>query len=345
MQIRVYVRRDHKRYVFLFTTEVVAMCRFRTAHLLLLLLALTVCTSAATYTGRAAQLDSPAPSLRMAPEHVHVTPPISHTARRAADVYLPLDEGNSWRYFQTIHPPGAPVDTLFRGPYDVSDPVAINDTLYYVVPLPDLFSDTLRTDEAGRIWARMDGEDRLLFDFTLADGASYLFREHGDDYEVTVTREPDLDIHLGAFADAVTFRFDIPQVLDDERSYTFAPDVGLVQVYGIHGDYSELYSAVVDGVAIITHRSDRYRPADIDGHVYPNPIRDRATIVFAAGNRTSARISIHDLLGRQIDLLDASCSIDQCRAVWKPHAAAAGLYVARMVSRDGLRSIPIVVGR
>jgi len=89
----------------------------------------------------------------------------------------------------------------------VSNPVAINDTLYYVVPLPDLFSDTLRTDAAGRIWARMDGEDRLFFDFTLAGGPCYLFREHGDDYEVTVTREPDLNIHLGAFTDAVTFRF------------------------------------------------------------------------------------------------------------------------------------------
>jgi hypothetical protein len=253
--------------------------------------------------------------------------------------------GNSWRYFQTIHPPGEPVDTLFRGPYEVSNSVAINDTLYYVVPLPDLFADTLRADDDGRIWARMDGEDRLFFDFTLADGASYLFREHGDDYEVTVTRNVDVDVHPGEFEGGITFRFDIPGVLDDERGYTFAPDVGLVQIYGFHGDYLELHSAVVDGVEIVTHIQDRYGPSEVDAHVYPNPIRNRATIVFAADNRASTRVAIHDLLGRQIDLVDASCSIDQCEAVWKPHAAAAGLYVARIVSGDVLRSIPFVVGR
>ena len=328
------------------------MCTFRTAHLFLHLLALTVFANAAVYAEGAAQLDPPPTALRttptplrMAPKQANVTPPISHTAGPATDVYLPLDAGNSWLYFQTIHPPGEPVDTLFRGPYEVSDPVAINDTLYYVVPLPDLFSDTLRTDDAGRIWARMDGEDRLLFDFTLANGASYLFRAHGDDYEVTVTHNLDLDIHLGTFAGAVAFRFDIPEALDDERSYTFAPDVGLVQINGFHGEYFELYSAVIDGVEIITHTSDRYHPSEVDAHVYPNPMRDRATIVFAAGNRTSARIAIHDLLGRQIDLLDASCSIDQCEAVWQPHAAAAGGYVARIVSGDVLRSIPFVVAR
>ena len=171
--------------------------------------------------------------------------------------YLPLEPGNTWSYYETIEPPNAPPDTIWTGSFTVAQPLSINDTLYYYLPLRFALADTLRNDGEGRIFARLDGKDRLLFDFTLPDSAIYAFREpddgeryHGHDYTVLVRHNRVVDRHAGRFEDAIEFVFDDEDVIDEETAFTFAPNVGLVRAWGDGGQIMFLHSAVVGGVTI-----------------------------------------------------------------------------------------------
>jgi hypothetical protein len=63
--------------------------------------------------------------------------------------------------------------------------------------------------------------------------------------------------------------------------------------------------------------------------VQPAPISDIGEEPQASENYLP--LEPDDLVSRAVDLLDASCSIDRCEIVSKPHASAAGLYFARIV--------------
>ncbi len=84
--------------------------------------------------------------------------------------FFPLGVGNTWTYFQVLHPPNAPPDTLWRGIYSVAETILIQDTFYYVAGYPFSLADTLRADDQERIWARLHGKETLEFDIALAEG-------------------------------------------------------------------------------------------------------------------------------------------------------------------------------
>lgn len=257
-------------------------------------------------------------------------------AQDDAETYFPLDEGNSWTYFQWLEPPGGPIDTLYNGPFTISGSVSINDTLYTVAPHLHGFSDTLRADAAGRIWARINDRDSLLFDFTLETGETYMF----GDSEATVRKNGEVEIHSGTFVDAVTIQFDIPEAVDDEHSFTFAPGVGIIYATDGMGDYYELYSAVVAGEAIPSGIDRTPYAPDFVAYAYPNPFQRETTLVVSSAD---SDVEIFDILGRRIDTLIADYCSDRCRIAWDAGAVSSGVYFARIASRGGVRSIPLIV--
>lgn len=160
--------------------------------------------------------------------------------------YFPLAVGNAWSYITVLEPPNEPPDTLNAGTYAVTESFTINNTLYYRAAYPFAITDTLRSDDEGRIWARDGGKDVLLFDFTSGDGDAYEFhpsRSPDIEYVVTMSRGETVEVGAGTYADAVTLHFDDPDVVDEERAYSFARGTGIVQAFGEVGAYVELHAA------------------------------------------------------------------------------------------------------
>lgn len=260
--------------------------------------------------------------------------------------FFPLDEGNRWTYIQLLDPPGAPLDTLWRGTYAASQ-VVVRDTLYHVVPHPFALADTLRQDEAGRIQARVRGREQLLFDFALPDGAVYVL-EPGNDtglaYQVTARREDTVEVSAGRFEHAVTLRFDDPDVIDEERAFTFVRGVGIVQAVGDLGDYVELHSAVVGG-ATVSAVEPGTAPGDaftLDA-VFPNPFRERVTLTYTAARRMPVRIAVFDLLGREVALLlDGLSASPRGTLTWDAGDRPGGIYLVRVEAGERLHTLRLV---
>lgn len=249
--------------------------------------------------------------------------------------YFPLEVGNTWTYFQVLDPPGAPPDTLWRGPYTTAEALTVNDTLYFRSGYPFAPGDTLRDDGSGKIWARIQGKDVLLFDFTLEDGAMYPFHHPGQpdiNTQVTVTRDFTVEVGAGRFEDCIGLSFDDPNVMDDGMSFAFAPDVGIVYAYGNGGDYEELYSAEVSGEVITTVENDDAPPSTtLSVSAYPNPFASLTTITFPIRNATGVEASVYDLLGRRVaDLGSGRCDARHCAFEWNGTGQSSGLYVVRM---------------
>ena len=150
--------------------------------------------------------------------------------------YLPLTVGNTWNYWTSNR---ESIQLTTR----ISNTININTTTYYILehdPLGDdsEYADTIRVDNTGRIFIRQRGNEYLWFDLTLPDGATYSFSYNtlslftGDSYIVTVRRNVTIDTDVGLLENCIDLFFDIPNAIDDEYGFIFAPGIGIVQRYG-----------------------------------------------------------------------------------------------------------------
>lgn len=261
--------------------------------------------------------------------------------------YFPLEVGNTWRYFQVLNPPGAPPDTLWRGTYTITGEISINDTLYYVSEYPFSLADTLRTDEQGRTWARVHGQDVLLFDFGLNEGETYHFqtpREPGLKYQVSIEREEYAETHAGTFENIVTLIFDDPLVVDEGHVFSLAPGVGIIRAYDGMGEFVALYSATVGGQVIT--KTERTGPSSISttpAFASPNPFSTSTTLTVPFSGSQKPEIKIYNLLGRLVATLrDGVCSGDRCEYEWNGSQLPAGVYLVRF---DQIKTIKVILSR
>lgn len=264
-----------------------------------------------------------------------------------APAYFPLDVGNTWTYYTTIHPPGEQADTSFAGPYGVSESVMVNDTAYFVVGYPNALSDTLRKDDAGRVFGRIGGKDMLLFDFTAPDGTRYDFaKSQAGPYseQATVSKGETIEVAAGTFENVISIRFDHPLIADGGRTYRFAEGVGIISTIDGMGEWRGLYSAVVSGRAI---PANVRRPSRGFGGLvwmYPNPVPRGGVLVIHLADPSVVRTSIYDALGRRVGAsAEQWCAVEGCRINVDVSGLAAGIYFVRMSSAGADRINPFVI--
>lgn len=258
--------------------------------------------------------------------------------------YFPIASGNQWAYFQSLFPPPDFVpDTLFNRQSPVSEPLLINDTLYHVVDLPYFLADTLRADGQGRIWAKRSERQALLFDFTLEDGATYTWDDawsEDSDYIVTVTRDLTFDTHLGRLDGCIGFSFDIPEAIDDERFFAFAPDIGPIRIIGSLGDYWEIWEAKLTSTTVTAiEESARLMRSGIEVMAYPNPFDQHTTIQLTLSTSAQTTVDIYDSLGRRVAVLfDRAIEGGITELLWDARAHPPGVYYARIHSGEELQT-------
>ncbi len=267
--------------------------------------------------------------------------------------YFPLGPADSWTYGTRAST--TPPQVHPHPPIRVREEVSVHDTTYALLRVPNLFTDTLRTDEEGRVWGWIDDRDRLILDLTLADGATYSFVEPGAPacpsgadpsvleactYTVTVHRGLTVATVAGRFDHVVSFSFDIPHVLDEEIVFQLAPGVGVV--------YSstwlqpvELIEATVGGQPITPVEDG---PAASTARAFPNPFTSRLTVELPPGDWQ--HVEVVDILGRRVaTLLDGPCTPVDCRVRWDGHELAPGAYLVRASGPTGSTVLPLVRSR
>ena len=77
--------------------------------------------------------------------------------------------------------------------------------------------------------------------------------------------------------------------------------------------------------------------------VFPNPARSQAQIHVDLSRRGPARVTLADVLGREVAVLfDSDLALDRSLRLQMP-SLAAGLYVVRVVTSDGHAAMPVTV--
>ncbi|MCO6445848.1 MAG: T9SS type A sorting domain-containing protein [Anaerolineae bacterium] len=263
--------------------------------------------------------------------------------------YFPLEVGNTWTYFTPLDPPFAEPDTIWDRSAGVSDVITANDTLYFRVNYPFAPADTLRSDAEGRIWARMQDQDVLLFDFTRDHGDVYTFGRPGDTlitFKVTVQRNQSIEVHAGRFENGIIISFDDPAWVDDVFSFAFAPGVGIVYAYGEGGWYEELYSAQVAGRIITAIDEVPFVVPGAKAFAYPNPFRTATSIVVPSMSVQPAEASVYDVVGRKVSTLGAvACHTDACRFELDGSGLAPGLYYVRIDQAGRVQTLAVMLVR
>lgn len=272
-------------------------------------------------------------------------------AGQSPDAYFPLDTGNTWTYYYVLDPPGAPPDTIWRGPYTIAESVALEDTVYYPSAYPFALADTLRNDGAGRIRALIAGEDVVLFDFTREDGEAYHFvdpRAPEIVFQVTTSRDLQVEVAAGRFENCIRLTFDDADVMDEGRTYVFAPGVGILYAYGGHGEYEELYSAQIGHEIITAIEQPAGASAPPKAVAFPNPVGAGAwtTIKLLESGISEQSAVVYDVLGRIVESrLDGECMPDGCTWRWRAEGFPAGLYFVRIRGPESVVAVPITLRR
>ena len=266
--------------------------------------------------------------------------PASALAQPAA--YFPLNESAQWTYGTLSSPPDAPPDTFWTPPVHVRGTATVRDTVYTLVSFPSMLSDSLRADDAGRIWGRRGGRDDLLLDVTLADGETYEVWDDGlgESYTVTVSRGRSITTHAGQFETCIEFLFDVPEFVDEERYVALAPGVGIVRIGGGWSSY-DLMHATLDGT-IILNGDNGPEPAALQA--FPNPFASSLTVELPQGAWT--RVELVDALGRTVATLrEGPCAASSCRLTWDASGAAPGVYVVLATGPSGTARQRVVRAR
>ncbi|MEM6648341.1 MAG: T9SS type A sorting domain-containing protein [Bacteroidota bacterium] len=262
--------------------------------------------------------------------------------------YFPLEIGNSWTYMHVLQHPFMPWDTLYRE-VTIDEEVIVNDTAYFLVPLPRMFSDTLRSSDSGsRIWMRRNGYDFLFYDFNVpadSSGVMTLPPEFGPDYQIAYSNRPTVFVEAGSFTNGLSLYYDIPEAVDDEFRHTFVAGVGLMSMSSAWG-YRELASATVGGRTVTSVQS-LPTTQRITASVYPNPARDHMTVTLPSPHHTPLSINAFDMLGRRVAQWQAAgdCDGKTCRADLSVANLAPGTYLLQARQGDWSIAHPLIVQR
>lgn len=275
--------------------------------------------------------------------------PLSLVAQDAPD-YLPAEVGNWW-LLAAIDGPTFPPDTFYTY-REISASIVLQDTTYLQFSNPWIDSDTFRVDVDGRVWSRGYGREDLLFDFTASDDSVYQFPTQrksggGGMYNVTVSRDLTVSTHAGIYENCISFAFDEPVVVDEEITYTFAPDVGLIDIQSFE-TYGMLFEAQVGDSTIfsIVSVEDEEKPEanGLPFSVYPNPIKDQGWIEFQLEKPDGVVIEVFDVSGRKVWALPlVSLPAGQHRLPLTQMRLAPAAYLLRLSTQEGISQSRLIV--
>ncbi len=240
--------------------------------------------------------------------------------------YLPLQVGNVWNYGYD--------DYTDHVSY-ISDTIIIDSVVYYsyidssMIPYNYTNTTLLRWDSAGYLKYQ---SNRTWIDFTQAVGDSLIIYDNYDSsyfkYQIIQSDTFVVTTNAGTFDSCVVVSFDDPAVYDDERTYYFAPGVGIVAFDFNHMPPKTglLHSAIINGQTLAVIECD-YSYDFYLADNYPNPFNPITTIQYELPQRSDVQITIYDLLGRVVTILVSETQDAGYKSVqWDATNVSSGMY-------------------
>ena len=251
------------------------------------------------------------------------------TMRMSAQDYFPLEVGNTWAYSSSY-------DTIV---YHIKDSVNIGNKRYFLYEVPSWrMEDTIRKDNQGNIWKRIKGVDSLWFDFTRDYEATYTFPSFDSlhPYIVQVYKYVSAQTYIGTYNQCINISFVVPHWKDSDWAYVFAPNVGLIEMYGGESPSYLLCSAVLHGIPLTVANDQVSGPTSFTlEQNYPNPFNPTTTIGYELHKSSFVNLSVFDICGRQVATI---VNEYQSKGVYKVNfdgrGLASGIYLCSLKS-DG----------
>lgn len=210
--------------------------------------------------------------------------------------YFPLEFGNYWLYREEG------MDDLAR--VRILDTLTVDGNLCAYYGSNRGTADMIFADGLGRIWQYKNNRPVLWFDFTTADADSYFYRPDSTllNYTVKVHKHKTITTKFGVLEECVTFIFDDPHAVDEEKSYTFAPNLGIVDIWSGMGIHHVLESACIHDKLITGISSNKTAfPQKVSlEQNYPNPFNPSTTIAYEIATAGEVEFNLYNMLGQRI---------------------------------------------
>lgn len=252
-------------------------------------------------------------------------------AQIAAQDFFPLEIGNTWSY--SSHLP-------YKVTYKIIDTARIDGEKYFcyknmtwnIMPI-----DTIRKDNDGKIWKHVNGNDHLWLDFTKEVGATYTFPFLNDSLEYfdvqVIDKNGLVETSKGNYTECYKVFFDNPHSVDEEVFYSFAPAVGIVEIY-----YGEGPHFLLDSLSLnVTLNVENTQQSNLNFYVlsqnYPNPFNPTTKIKYSIVQNGLVKLLIFDLLGREVaSLVNTEQSIGNYEVDFNASTLTSGIYFYKLQS-------------
>ncbi len=236
--------------------------------------------------------------------------------------YFPMKLGNSWTY----HELGI---EEFKHTLFIIDSIEIENEIFYYYGPSIEYAELIQSDSLGRIWKYEDGLKKLWFDFTLAEGDSYTYTSNQWNYTVEVIRGLIEETLIGVLHDCIFFIFNDPGSIDEERYYSFAPEIGLIEESSGMGITHILESAVIDGqiISIVYDENSIISQKYFLYQNYPNPFNSETNIIFNIPSHSFTVVKIYNIKGEEIiTLVNKKLEAGKYTINFKANRLPSGLY-------------------
>ena len=210
--------------------------------------------------------------------------------------YFPLEFGNYWLYREDG------IEDLIR--VRILDTLTVDGNVCAYYGSNRGTADLISADDLGRVWQHKNNKPVLWFDFTTADGDSYFYRPDSTmlNYAVKVHKHKTITTKFGVLNECVSFLFDDPHAVDEERIYTFAPNLGIVEIRSGLAIHQVLESACVRDKIITSISANKTAiPQKVSlEQNYPNPFNPSTTIVYEIATAGEVEFNLYNMLGQRI---------------------------------------------
>lgn len=206
--------------------------------------------------------------------------------------YFPLTIGNYWEY-----------DNNYK--YQIFSDSVINGKQFFKYGKSEEFPDYyLRNDNSGNIYAYSFAlsEEYLWLDFNMGVGDTCIYNNGYDTYYAEIIEDSiSIETEVGIFNNCKLVICYIPNMVDSDIWYYFAPDVGIVKMLGAWLPSMKLIDYEID---ISTKIESITKPQiEYSFDCFPNPFKNKVNISVNIEQTTNCNITIYNQNGQLVEYL------------------------------------------
>jgi hypothetical protein len=222
-------------------------------------------------------------------------------------VVYPLEPGTRWQFSYLPGLEGDPTAPLRV----LRDTILSNGKHYAAIQYNDSSTTKFERLSSDSVFACETPfqQEHLLYRFTRNKGDTVSTFSHGIwDTTDVILQDTSTYTLFGTLRRIWRFRIDVRLFIDDEEYVTIADSLGIVGISTSFGYFCTLQGAVINGrvfgiIAGVRAPEDPLGTASALSQNYPNPFNPSTTIKFELPKSTMVRLSVYDMLGREVSVL------------------------------------------